>query len=80
MKWLDNIPLPTLAIIAVALGLAPFSPEPHMWEKLKMLFAGTLGRPIDIFDLVMHGAPAVLLIIKLVRMYGVRHTGDGSGN
>jgi hypothetical protein len=66
--WLDRINLTMLAIPAVFLALAPFAPEPHLWEKLKMLAAGTLVRPIDIFDLLMHGLPLVLLIIKLVRM------------
>ena len=68
MKWLDKIPLVTLLIIALVLGLAPFTPEPHLWEKLKMLAAGELVRPIDIFDLFLHGTPAVLLVLKLVRM------------
>lgn len=67
MKWLDKIPFPTLIIIAILLGLAPFSPQPHLLEKLQMLFAGTLSKPIDIFDLVLHGAPLVLLAIKTVR-------------
>ena len=67
-NWLDRINLATLAIPALFLALAPFVPEPHLWEKLKMLAAGTLVRPIDIFDLLMHGLPLVLLIIKLVRM------------
>ena len=67
-NWLDRINLATLAIPAVFLALAPFAPEPHLWEKLKMLVAGTLVRPIDIFDLLMHGLPLVLLGIKLVRM------------
>ena len=60
-----QIPTPTLVIIALTLGLAPFVPEPHIWEKLKMLVAGTLTRPIDIFDMLMHGTPWVLLILKL---------------
>ncbi|MCW8840817.1 MAG: RND transporter [Gammaproteobacteria bacterium] len=68
MKWLDKIPLGTLVIAALLLGLAPFTPEPHMWEKLKMLADGTLIRPIDIFDLLMHATPAVLLAIKLMRL------------
>jgi hypothetical protein len=33
-----------------------------------MLAAGTLVRPIDIFDMLMHGAPFMLLAAKLVRM------------
>ncbi len=68
MKWLDKIPLTTLLIITLLLGLAPFSPEPHLWEKLKMLTAGELVKPIDIFDLFLHGTPAVLLVLKLIRM------------
>jgi hypothetical protein len=68
LKWLDDVPLSMLAIAALLLGLAPFVPEPHLWEKLKMLFAGTLSRPIDIFDLFLHGTPVVLLVLKLLRM------------
>ena len=72
MAWLDRIPLILLIAAARLLGLAPFVPEPHLWEKLKMLAAGTLRRPIDIFDLVYHAAPIVLLVLKLVRMAQVR--------
>ena len=68
MKWFDRIPLPTLVIMTLLLGLAPFAPEPHLWQKLKMLFGGTLAKPIDIFDLVMHAAPALALIVKLIRL------------
>ncbi len=68
LEWLDDFPLSMLVIAALLLGLAPFVPEPHLWEKLKMLFAGTLRRPLDIFDLFLHGAPVVLLLLKLVRM------------
>ncbi len=68
MTWLDKIPLAPLALVAVLLGLAPFVPEPHLWEKLKMLAAGTLSRPLDIFDLLLHGAPLVLLAAKLARV------------
>jgi hypothetical protein len=66
MQWLDRLPLGLLVVVALALGLAPFAPEPHLWQKLKMLSAGTLTRPIDIFDLVLHGAPVVLLGLKLL--------------
>ena len=64
-KFLDKIPTPPLAIAALFLALAPFVPEPHLWEKLKMLADGTLSRPIDIFDLFMHGTPLLLLVLKL---------------
>ncbi|MCG8487409.1 MAG: RND transporter [Candidatus Thiodiazotropha sp.] len=66
-NWLDRIPMHMIALPALLLGLAPFVPEPHLWEKLKMLMAGTLHRPIDIFDLLMHGIPVILLAIKVIR-------------
>ncbi len=68
MHFLDNLPLSVLVIAALTLGLAPFFPEPHIWEKLKMLVAGQLVKPVDIFDLAMHGAPWVMLLAKLARM------------
>lgn len=72
MAWLDQIPLGMLTMAALLLGLAPFVPEPHLFEKLRMLSQGTLTRPIDIFDLLMHGTPVVLLALKLIRIYMVR--------
>ena len=68
MQWLDRIPLTALALAALALGLAPFVPEPHLWQKLKMLANGTLSRPIDIFDLIMHASLPSLLAARLMRM------------
>jgi hypothetical protein len=62
---MDAIPLSVLIIASLTLGLAPFVPEPHIWEKLKMLAAGTLTQPIDIFDLAMHALPWLLLLLKL---------------
>ncbi len=67
MDWLDDLPLAFVTLAAVALALAPFVPEPHLWEKLKMLAAGTLARPIDILDLFLHGTPLVILGLKLMR-------------
>ncbi len=68
LQWLDQIPLGMAIFAALLIGLSPFFPEPHLWEKLKMLKAGTLTRPLDIFDLLLHATPIVLLIVKLVRM------------
>jgi len=68
LKILDKIPLSTLLIIGVLLGLAPMQPEPHLVEKLRMLSQGVLSRPIDIFDLVMHGSAPLLLIMKIIRV------------
>ena len=68
MAFLDKIPLAYLIIGAVLLGLAPFFPEPHLFEKMRMLISGELTRPVDIFDLLMHASLPVLLIAKLARM------------
>lgn len=63
-KLLKSIDYKTLLLFSVVLGLAPFYPQPHIVEKIKMLIAGTLHRPIDIFDLFFHSAPIILLAIK----------------
>ena len=68
MAWLDELPLAVLVLACLLLGLAPFMPEPHVWEKLKMLAGGTLSAPVDIFDLFLHGTPWVILLLKLYRM------------
>ena len=70
IRLLDAIGYQFLVPLALILGLAPFRPEPHLVEKIRMLSQGTLQKPIDIFDLLMHGAPWVLLAIKLVRSRG----------
>ncbi len=72
MAWLDRIPLWLIAVVAVWLALAPFVPEPHLTQKLKMLVAGTLKRPLDVFDLLFHAAPIVVLVLKLVRLAQLR--------
>jgi hypothetical protein len=41
-------------------------------EKLIMLREGTLRRPIDIFDLVFHAAPTILLLVKIAKDVATR--------
>jgi len=67
--FLDKIPYSILIPIAVFLLIAPVMPMPHALEKLIMLKNGTLKRPIDIFDLLMHTLPTVLLLIKIARSW-----------
>ena len=57
-----------IALIAtLTLGLAPFVPEPHFFGKVKWLMGGAHGmKPMDWFDLVMHGAPWVWLLVELL--------------
>ena len=63
-RLLSKISYGPLIPVALLLGLAPFRPEPHLVEKLRMLSQGTLSRPLDIFDLLLHAAPIVLLLLK----------------
>lgn len=68
MNWLDRIPAYLIAPPAVLLAISPIGQQPHLIEKLGMLVSGDLSRPIDIFDLCMHGLPLALLVTKIVRM------------
>ncbi len=68
-EWLDRIPLSLLVVGAALLALAPFYPEPHLWQKAKMLVAGELTRPEDIFDVVFHSALLLLVALKVKRDY-----------
>jgi hypothetical protein len=67
LKLVDKIPIHVLLPLAVIMLLLPFTPQPHVFEKLMMLAAGQLTRPLDIFDLVFHLLPAMLLMIKFMR-------------
>lgn len=65
MFILDQLNWLVIIILCLTLGLAPFSP-PHILEKISMLMHGTLIRPLDWFDLLLHSLPWLLLILKLV--------------
>lgn len=69
LRWFDALPLGVILIPALFLGLAPFVPEPHLVEKIRMLANGELNRPIDAFDLIMHGALPLALVVKLARQW-----------
>ena len=68
MDFIDKTPVSLFILAALTLGLAPFLPQPHVIEKLGMLLSGSLSKPIDIFDLVLHGTPWILLGLKMVRL------------
>lgn len=70
--WLDRLPWWAIGAACLTLGLAPLFPEPHVWEKLRMLAAGALTKPIDIADLLMHGLPWLLALAKAARAVATR--------
>ena len=68
MKKKNNIVIALLA--SLTLGLAPFFPEPHLFGKLRWVLGGANGMEVmDWFDLVMHGAPFVWLLIELGKYF-----------
>ena len=60
---------------ALALMVAPFGATSHLAEKLGMLAAGELSRPLDIFDLALHGALPLYLLVDA----GLRIAGGSGG-
>ena len=53
--------------MSLTMGLAPFTPEPHIWGKIKLMAGGAVGMgPMDWFDVFLHGTPWVLLIACLI--------------
>jgi hypothetical protein len=75
MQIIDRIPLPLLVFFTLFMLGAPFVPEPHLVEKMRMLANGTLTRPLDIFDVFWHLLPAALLAVRLARLRGKRSGG-----
>lgn len=67
MRRLDSLPWFAVLGLCATLGLAPYTPEPHAWEKLKMLAAGRLSGIVDTGDLAMHLVPWMLLMLKTAR-------------
>ena len=65
-QYINRIPVLPLAAVAIFMLLAPFSPEPHLLEKSRMLINGELTKGIDIFDLFWHSFWVVLLLMRLL--------------
>jgi hypothetical protein len=76
MRWIDRMPLGWLLAVAIYLAGAPFVPEPHLVEKWRMLFEGTLSRPLDVFDFFLHTVPLGVLAIRLWREVQRRRPSD----
>jgi|TARA_R110000868_G_scaffold258628_6_gene516225 hypothetical protein len=65
MEILNNWKI--ILLLCLSLGLAPYFPEPHILGKLKWILGGATGmKPMDWFDVVLHGFPFVLLIRILI--------------
>jgi hypothetical protein len=67
LAWVEHLPLFPLTVAAVLMGGAPWGEEPHLWQKLKLLIAGELTQPLDVFDLALHACLPLVLLLKLTR-------------
>ena len=63
-KWL------LVLVLCLTLGLAPFTPEPHILGKVRWLAGGAEGMAaVDYFDLLLHGLPwTILLFMTMIRL------------
>lgn len=65
MEFVNNWKL--VILLCLALGLAPFFPEPHIWGKIRWIAGGANGMAfMDWFDVVLHGFPFILLLRLIV--------------
>ena len=65
VSLIRSIPLAFLIGGAILMSLVPFG-RSHLVEKWGMLLAGTLRRPLDWFDLILHSALPALLIARII--------------
>jgi len=64
--FIVSIPYIFLIGAAILMALMPFQPEPHLVQKFDMLMAGNLTKPLDMFDVVWHLLPVILLVTKFI--------------
>lgn len=65
-RWLISLPYSLLLVMAAFMALAPFQPEPHLVQKFNWWVSGTAFKAIDVFDVVWHLLPFILIAIKWV--------------
>ena len=67
-KQIKNIQLALVASLTI--GLTPFFPEPHIVGKIRWVMGGAKGMEMmDWFDLLMHGAPWIILIFLVANYF-----------
>jgi len=67
MKFKSSDHIKLGIMLCLTIGLTPYFPVPHSYEKLKWLMEGGNGMEmLDYFDLVFHNLPWAYLIISTV--------------
>lgn len=70
--FIDKFP-PDLTMMAGAfLFIAPIMPEPHLVQKAMWLMDGMPFKPIDVFDVLLHGSAGVLAVSVFLRQRELR--------
>ena len=64
LSYLDNISYQSLFIALALLGLLPLCQCLTPLKKIILLSKGELVKPIDIFDLIFHLSPVILITLK----------------
>jgi hypothetical protein len=73
MKFKPSDHVKLALILCVTIGLTPYYPVPHSYEKLKWLFEGGNGMQLlDYCDLVFHNLPWLYLIFATIYWYKKR--------
>lgn len=67
MRGKEKSGLTGIWFMGVILALMPFFPEPHLWQKLQLLFSGYLKKPMDWVDLIFHSSGLILAAIWTIR-------------
>ncbi len=77
LRFIEKLPaFPTL-LVGAWMAFAPFTPEPHLVEKIRWLVEGHPFRTIDVFDLFMHGGLGLIGALKLYCVLG-KKCGDAA--
>jgi hypothetical protein len=65
MKFKSSDHIKLGIMLCLTIGLTPYFPVPHSYEKLKWLMDGGNGMEmLDYFDLIFHNLPWAYLIIS----------------
>ena len=70
MRFINDWKL--VGVLCLTLGLAPFTPEPHIWGKINWILGGAVGLEAkDWFDTFFHGFPYLLMLrIVILKLMG----------
>ncbi|MFC5284061.1 hypothetical protein [Pedobacter alpinus] len=75
MKFKPSDHIKLAIILSLTIGLAPFTPVPHSYQKLNWLFQGGNGmQTLDYFDLVLHNLPWLYLVFAAVKYFRKHNT------